>query len=138
MSDDVRTVLDALSAEQRDILGHALGLNYRPRQHRNYYCAELSQGTPPAPIDDLVRRGLLEPRRTINEGRDCYYSATSAGTEVAKLAFPPPKPLSRSQARYQRFLRLSGVYPDLTFRQFLTTYEREGGHAAPETERVSA
>lgn len=115
-----------LSREQLEILAHALGLNYTPRKHRNFYCAQLASGAPPAAIDDLVKRGLLAPGRSINEGQDRYYIVTAAGIELTKRAFPPPKPLTRAQARYQRFLQLSDVIPDLTFREFLANYEREG------------
>ena len=129
MSDDSHAVLAALTAEQRDILGHALGLNYTPRQDRNCYCASLSAGAPPRDIAELVRQGLLAPGRALNEGRDRYYVVTDAGIAVAKLAFPPPKPLTRSQARYQRYLQLSDAIPDLTFREFLAVYERSGSTA---------
>lgn len=129
MSADARSHLDALTARQRDILGHALGMNYRPRVDRNFYCASLRDGAPPSEIADLVSRELLSPGRVINDGQDRYFYVTDVGTEVAKLAFPPPKPLTRSQARYQRYLNLHDAIPDLTFREFLVTYECNGSVA---------
>lgn len=118
MSTEGHTALDALSAEQRDILGHALGMNHTPRVERNYYCASLVDGAPPRDIAELVERGLLRPGRAVNEGRDRYYFATPAGIEVAK------------QARYQR-LKLSDVDPDLTFDQYLQLYLVREGKSAP-------
>ena len=144
MSSDARTILEALTARQRDILGHALGMNYRPRVDRNYYCASLRDGAPPAEIAGLVSHALLVPGRAINDGQDRYYYVTDVGIAVATLAFPPPKPLTRSQARYQRYLQIHDAYPDLTFREFLQpdrgqlSFSPLLNPAAAATERVCA
>ena len=97
-----------------ETLQHALGVDRERREpYRNYYCAE--DGSPD--LEALVAAGLMERGRTLNGGEDRYYHVTEAGRALAITNLP--KPLSRAQQRYRRFLDASDVLTDLTFREFL-------------------
>lgn len=106
-----------LSPQQRDILLHTLGLNYDPPHDRNRYCANIErESETTVAIAGLVAKGLMAAARTINEGRDQYFYATDEGKAAARALLPPPPKRTRSQERYQRYLRLDSM---MTFREFL-------------------
>lgn len=101
------------TAEQIEILQHSLGIDREKRSPwRNYYCDEA--GAPQ--LEALVSLGLMSHGRAVNESQR-YYHVTAAGVAVAVDALPAP--YSRSKQRYRRFLSVSDVMPDLTFRDFL-------------------
>lgn len=110
------------TAEQLDIMRHALGMNYEPRQHRNYYCASLVDGKPTEAIGELVVAGLMAAGTSINEGAMQYFVVTPEGHKVVHDHAPPRPKLTRSQARYERYLRTAGDV--MTFREYLA-YEKK-------------
>lgn len=115
MSDQARVP----SVRQIEILQHTLGLDREKREPwRNYYCAE--DGSPD--VEAIVALGLMERGRTLNGERDRYYHVTEAGIAAAKAALP--KPYTRAQQRYRRFLAASDALTDLTFREFLRMESR--------------
>lgn len=76
----------AITAKQRSMLEHALGLDYPWKVQdgvtwRRHFCAE--EGN--ADCEALVAAGLFERGRTINEGRDRYYLATRAGLDLVGI-----------------------------------------------------
>lgn len=106
-----------LAPLERDILLHTLGLNYERRPDRNYYCAHVAaESDTLQALRRLVDLGLMREGRLINEGADRLYHATEDGRTHARSLLPPPRKLTRSQARYQRYLQVGDVY---TFREFL-------------------
>jgi len=107
-----------LSAEQLDIMRHALGLNYGERQNRNCYCASLIDGQPPLEIGELVAAGLMEARNRINDGEMQYFVVTQAGMQAVNDRRPPKPKQTRSQARYARYL--AGPAEFMTFREYLS------------------
>lgn len=106
------------SAEQLDIMRHALGLNYRERQNRNFFCASLTDGQPPTEIWELVAAGLMEGRNRINDGQMQYFVVTPAGIKAVNDQRPPKPKQTRSQARYARYL--AGPAEFMTFREYLS------------------
>jgi len=52
--------------------------------------------------------------------RDHWYQCTPAGIEAARKSFRKFR-LPKSKRRYQAFLDLRDVLPDLTFHEYLTT-----------------
>lgn len=113
----------SLTERQLEILRHALGINNRrmrdPESGRNHYATE--PGDPE--LVELERLGMVEKYCGPNDYCDYdWYRCTAAGIEEARRSFY----LRRDDAakrRYQKFLELSDVYPDLTFREFLTSEE---------------
>ena len=105
---------------ENEILQHSLGIDRVTRvPWRNYYCAEDGASD----LEALVSAGLMERGRTINDERDRIYIVTTEGTKRAVAALP--KPLSRGQLRYRRYLDAKDAYPDMTFRQFLERLREE-------------
>lgn len=106
------------SDEQIDIMRHALGLNYGESQNRNFFCASLVDGQPPAAIGELVTAGLMEARNRINDGEMQYFVVTQAGIKAVNDRRPPKPRQTRSQARYARYL--DGPAEFMTFREYLS------------------
>ncbi len=103
-----------VSNEAIHTLQHALGIDKRRREPwRNYYCA--ADGA--LDLEALVSAGSMRRGCTLNGGRDRYYHVTEAGIALAKANLPAP--LSPAKRRYERFLDLCDVWPDLTFKEFL-------------------
>lgn len=76
-----------ITLAQLEQLEHALGLDYPEKVKdgvtwRSHFCA--NDGN--ADMEALVRAGLMERGRTINEGRDRYYYATEAGQRLVGIA----------------------------------------------------
>lgn len=115
-----------LTPRDYNILLHSIGLHRRDSvEYRNHYV------TGPATIPEILRLvalGLMEERQRPGflPSDDRVFAVTDHGKSLARAEhaarFPP---LTRKQARYQRFLSFREVCPDLTFGQFL----REVPHA---------
>lgn len=89
------TTTDELTAEQRDILSHALGGAYpwkikRGHGFRNYYCAEVG-GKDHRDCDALVAKGFMRAGGRINNGGDQYFYVTEAGAAAVGLKLPKPE-----------------------------------------------
>lgn len=106
------------SDEECSVLRHMLGIDTpdvaHPKPYRNYYCAD-----PENPqLQAMERKGLVEcySRR----GGYDWYRCTDAGRTAAfrshkVIVYPKKKRV------YLRFLHLSDVCPDLTFKEYLTS-----------------
>lgn len=91
-------ITETLTQQQREILEHTIGLEYRlkvmkPKRgqrrntltedsFRNYFC-ETVGGLHEDDIAILIRLGLMSRGQTINGGRDYYVHATEAGIKEA-------------------------------------------------------
>lgn len=89
---------EILTPQQREILEHTIGLEYRLKvmkpkhgqrrntltedSFRNYFC-ETVGGLHELDIAILIRLGLMSRGQTINAGRDYYVHATEAGIKEA-------------------------------------------------------
>lgn len=113
-----------LTAEQIEIMRHALGLNYSPRQQRNYFCASLSDGETIPKLRHLCELGFMRAAGHINEERDQYFVVTEEGIEAVRHATPRPAKLTRSQRRYQLYLRVADI---MSFREFLGVCDNIAG-----------
>lgn len=103
------------SQKEIDVLLHALGISQPEQQesYRNFYCSYAGD-----PLMNLmIHKRLMAPSTVINGGSDQYFVVTDYGKEVAKKY--QPKPLSRSKKRYRDYLKLSEVWYDLTFMEYL-------------------
>lgn len=109
------------------ILQHTLGLDEygisrspsQPEGYRNHFVA--SEGHHEwSYLMTCKEHGLLEQHgaRVISGGSP-WFSVTSAGRAYVAQYSPKPPKLTRGQQRYQRFLDLSDVYPDMTFKEFV-------------------
>jgi len=105
----------SLTQSERDILTHCLGYNYNPRQERNQYLAEVGSADCHICMA-LVSRGLMTQGGTVNLGvAETVFTATPAGEALVK---PKPRIMTRSQCRYDRYLDIREVCPDLSFIEF--------------------
>lgn len=106
-----------LTDEQLRILRHMLGIDVNdtpdPPEYRDYYCA--NPGDPQ--MHELVGLGVVRLRAT----RDGYewFETTHTGKAEAR-ASQRAMLLPKSKRIYLRWLSISDVRPDLTFRDFLT------------------
>lgn len=107
-----------------DMLRHMLGINDpsvgRPKPYRNY--AAVTPGDPL--FIELVALGAVERYRVAGQGGSDYdfFCCTEAG-KAAALASNRTRRWSKPRRRYDRFLDLRDVFPDMTFRDFLTAPE---------------
>lgn len=105
----------SLTQSERDILTHCLGYNYTPRMQRNQFLATDGSVDWNA-CDGLVKRGLMANRGRVNLGvPETLFMATPAGEALVK---PKPRIMTRSQCRYDRYLDIREVCPDLSFIEF--------------------
>lgn len=103
----------SLTQAERDILTHCLGYNYTPRHQRNQFLAEVGSADWHQ-CWSLVKRGLMVKGGTINLGvAETMFSATPDGEALVK-----PKPPTRAQRRYDRYLDVREFCPDLKFIAF--------------------
>ncbi|WP_313178937.1 hypothetical protein [Stenotrophomonas sp.] len=116
MADQVNTA--ELPAAELQILRHALGVGDGglERSYRNHYVTG-EGGADHQHCLALVARGYMVQRAgNAITGGDDLFTVTDAGRAEVKERTPPPPKLTRSQQRYQQFLRYdSGV----TFGEFL-------------------
>lgn len=116
MADQLLTT--ALSEDQLQILRHALGVGDGgwERSYRNHFV------TGPGGADHkhcaaLVARGFMTQRAgNAITGGDDLFMVTEAGRTAVQEHTPPPPKLTRSQQRYQQFLRYDG---GVTFGEYL-------------------
>jgi ectoine hydroxylase-related dioxygenase (phytanoyl-CoA dioxygenase family) len=132
MSPAAPELVRTLSPEQLHTLRHMLGINTPdsriPEPHRDY--AAVNPGDPE--FVELERLGAVRCYRRRGEASNAYdwYCCTEAGREAAmhshRLIRRPKK-----QRVYAKFLDISDVLPDLTFKQFLTdeTFRRARAEA---------
>lgn len=116
--DDLRSV----TTRDLDILLHTLGLDVDHREPwRNHFVADKGHSDLPA-IGRLQAAGLmaLSRRPDFLDDADLVFHVTDAG-RLAAMAENGRRhpPRTARQARYQRWLTLSDVCPDLTFGAFL-------------------
>lgn len=107
--------MSELTPRERENLTHCLGYNYTPRQVRNQYLAE--NGTADWAIcDGLVKRGLMVNRGGFDLGvPETLFAATPEGEALVK---PKPHKQTRAQRRYDRYLDIREVCPDMKFIDF--------------------
>jgi len=118
---DRQKAMHDLTPEQIHILQHSLGLSKRhDKPYRNYYAVYAGSGDAIRDLESLVEKGLMGNGGKSPVNADMiYFYVTEKGRLVAIENLPEDK-LSPGQKRYERFLDLKDVCPDLTFRQFLT------------------
>ena len=106
-----------LTDEQLYTLRHMLGINTpdeaKPEPYRDYYCAY--PGDPK--LTQLAEIGAVRLYST--RGRYDWYCCTDAGREAAIRSHRTIRN-TKSQRVYSSFLSARDVYPDLTFKAFLT------------------
>jgi hypothetical protein len=106
--------------EQLEILRHMLGINdpfqRAPTPHRDYYCADPGDQR----LHELASLGLVK-RYRVGNGHE-WFTTTDAG-RAAAIASHKAIRYSKARRVYARFLSMRDVFPDLTFRAFLTGEE---------------
>lgn len=106
-----------LTHEQLDTLRHMLGINdpwhSEPKPYRDYYCANPGDEN----MRELLRLGAVELYST----RDSYewFKTTPAGRGAAMESYKAIRK-TKSARVYSKFLDARDVWPDLTFREFIT------------------
>lgn len=113
------------------ILQHSLGVDQfgRGKQYRNHFVTGEGSVDHPACLA-LVRDGLMTRREGgILTGGDDVFFVTEAGKEFVRANSPKPSAKQLAKDRYGRFLDMSDVMPDLTFRAFLEMDKTGGDHA---------
>lgn len=128
-----------LGKQALSVLQHTLGLDSwgkskspsQPDGYRNHFVAEEGHHEWGI-LMLLVQHGLMDQHAPFAlSGGSPWFSVTGAGRAYVAQYSPKPPKLTKAQERYQRFLDLSDVMPDLTFKQFvtrrlyLTTEERD-------------
>ena len=93
-----------MSPKQLHILRHSLGVGSEDpieKSYRNRYCADSNPD-----IEVLVAAGLMKKSAYSGEGLVTpRWVVTALGILAVKSARVPPKKLTRSQRRYQEYLR---------------------------------
>lgn len=107
------------------IIQHSLGVDRfgRGRQYRSHFVT--GEGSIDHPICmEAVELGLMtrHPGNSLTDEMDLFLITDAGRAFVAKHS-PKPDRRQRARDRYSRFLDLSDMMPDLTFRQFLTNKE---------------
>lgn len=106
-----------LSKEHLKILRHMLGINKpearNPIPYRDYYCAPKGD----TELQALATLGAVALYRQC-EVYD-WYRTTEAG-KAAAIASHKQIRMPKAKRVYREFLRRTDVFPDLTFKQFLT------------------
>jgi len=107
------------------VLQHALGRDefgqrkkHLTEDYRNHYVA--GEGHHSRHLcDEAVEKGLMEKHAATGlSGGDKWFHVTDAGVKYVDENSPKPPKKTRSQLRYQRFLEVSDMDPDLTFGEF--------------------
>ena len=95
------------------ILQHTLGLDQygRGNSYRNHFVT-IGESKDLETIKDLVSLGLMEQTRTPSFcGSDTLvFSVTEKGREYVAKNSPPPPKISKSKARYKRFLEFGDCF----------------------------
>lgn len=100
------------------VLRHMLGIDkpeeQHPKAYRDYFCAN--------PDDPQLM--AMECRRLVecysSHGGYVWYRCTDAGRAAAFRSHKATR-YPKSKRVYLRFLRISDAYPDLTFKEFLSS-----------------
>lgn len=94
----------AVNPKQLEILQHSLGLDKygQGTMYRNHFCAG---GSDEVVCRELIALGYMIQHRTTEMLPYFNCSVTDAGKEAVKRESPHPPKLTRSQKRYQEFLR---------------------------------
>ena len=106
-----------MTMEQLQTLRHMLGIDNPnvkvPMPYRDYYCA--NPGDPE--LHELARLGAVELYAT--RGGYEWFQTTAVGKAAAMESH---KTIRKSKASrvYSKYLDISDVHPDLTFKRFLT------------------
>jgi hypothetical protein len=109
--------------QELEILLHTLGLDNDKviEPYRNYFVASDDHSDLPT-ILRLIDLGFMQENRApvfLKDG-DRVFCVTEIGKFFAIKNRPRPPKRTRSQKRYDAFVNIADVYPDLTFREFLT------------------
>jgi hypothetical protein len=109
-----------LSNEQLHTLRHMLGINTPddkiPKSYRNY--AAVTPGDPE--YIELAKIGAVEMYMALH--RYNYYRCTEAGKLAAMRSHRDIRK-SKAARAYMKFLDVRDAYPDLTFKEFITSPE---------------
>lgn len=121
------TGVDPFLIEGLRVLQHALGTDKFGRgtmYRRHFVTGEGSLDHPTCM--EAVERGLMtrHPGNALTGGDDTFL-VTEAGKQFVRDHSPKVDAKQRARDRYSRFLNLSDVMPDLTFRDFLKHYAKE-------------
>ena len=99
-----------MNRELLQILQHSLGVDQygQGRQYRNHFCAG---GDDVEKCEALCRLGFMfrQGPREISGGDPIYWVTDEGKAAMLKESPPPPK-LSRSQKRYQAYLRVADCF----------------------------
>ena len=107
-----------MNPEQLQILQHSLGVDQygHGQQYRNHFCAG---GADEAICRELVAMGYMRRHPTMG-WLPCFdYSVTEEGKAAMRKESPKPPKLTAGQKRYREWLRVSDVFPDMTFGDWL-------------------
>jgi len=116
MADQITSA--ALPAAELHILRHALGVGDGglERSYRNHFVTG-EGGADHQHCMALVTRGYMVQRAgNAITGGDDLFTVTAAGREAVQQNTPTPPKLTKSQQRYQKFLRYDG---GVTFGEYL-------------------
>jgi hypothetical protein len=103
--------MNGLNKQQLHILQHTLGLNeYGEHQgkaegYRNHFCADEGHSSW-GDLITLVDAGYMIKRYPCAV-TNCWFSVTELGREAVKKESPKPPKISKSKARYLRYLEMS-------------------------------
>jgi hypothetical protein len=115
------------------VLQHALGRDefgqrkkHLTEDHRNHYVA--SEGHHSYHLcREAVALGFMEAHKATDiSGGDKWFHVTDAGIKHVDETSPKPPKKTRGQLRYLRFLEVSDMDPDLTFRDFVVRAKEFG------------
>lgn len=99
--------MQSISTQEKQVLFHTLGINYRDEAFRNYFVAGSTHSDMPT-IISLIRKGLMCAGGTSITSYEQYFYVTEAGKIIArklkKEEITSRQKLTRSQKRYRNFL----------------------------------
>ena len=106
-----------MTDEQLRILRHMLGIDCRdkdPKEYRDYYCANPNNPQ----LHELQRLGMV----TMYSNHDRYewFTTTKRG-KIAARASQRAMVNPKKRRVYLKWLSAQDAFPDLTFREFLTS-----------------
>ena len=108
-----------LSSKQLHTLRHMLGINTPddrvPKPYRNY--AAVSPGD--KEFVELERQGAVEEYRVRGGSEYSWYQCTKEGRCTAMESHKSIRK-TKAQRRYSMYLVMTDIYPELTFKDFLT------------------
>ena len=109
-----------LTEKQLDWLRHMLGINDSrmrvPKPYRNH--AAVGVGQLPL-FEEMEEIGVVESVVCTLNTEYLWYRVTHVGKEAAIKSFKRIR-VSAGKRRYKVYLDIADIYPDLTFKEFLT------------------